>query len=45
MEYRYPATLEPNEQGRILVCFADFPEAVTDGADLVEALAEAADCL
>jgi antitoxin HicB len=45
MEYRYPATLDPDEDGRVLVRFADFPEALTDGADLAEALVEAADCL
>ena len=45
MEYRYPATLEPDEEGRVLVRFADLPEALTDGADLAEALLEAADCL
>jgi len=45
MEYRYPATLEPDEEGRVLVRFADLPEALTDGADLAEALVEAADCL
>jgi antitoxin HicB len=45
MEYRYPATLQPDEEGRVLVRFLDLPEALTDGADLTEALAEAADCL
>jgi antitoxin HicB len=45
MEYRYPATLEPDEEGRILVRFADLAEAITDGPDLAEALVEAADCL
>jgi len=45
MEYRYPATLEPDEEGLVLVRFADLPEALTDGADLAEALVEAADCL
>jgi antitoxin HicB len=45
MEYRYPATLKPDEDGRVVVRFADLPEALTDGADLAEALVEAADCL
>src|ERR1700751_1869270 len=45
MEYRYPATLEPDEEGGFLVCFGDLPEALTDGADLAEALFEAAGCL
>jgi antitoxin HicB len=45
MEYRYRATLEPDEEGRVLVRFPDLPEALTDGADVAEALAEAVDCL
>jgi antitoxin HicB len=43
--YSYPATLERDEDGRYLVRFPDLPEALTDGADEIEALAEAADCL
>jgi antitoxin HicB len=43
--YSYPATLEPDEDGRLVVHFADLPEALTDGADEAEALCEAADCL
>jgi antitoxin HicB len=45
MEYRYSATLETDQEGRVLVRFPDLPEALTDGADLAEALVEAADCL
>ena len=45
MLYAYPATLTPDKGGRLLVRFPDFPEALTDGADEQEALAEAADCL
>ncbi len=41
----YPARLEADEDGRILVTFRDLPEALTDGAHRAEALAEAADCL
>jgi antitoxin HicB len=41
----WPATLIADDQGRIQVRFPDFPEALTDGADDAEALAEAADCL
>lgn len=37
--------MEPDEEGLVLVRFADLPEALTDGADLAEALVEAADCL
>jgi antitoxin HicB len=43
--YSYPATLERDEDGRYVVRFPDLPEALTDGADEKEALAEAADCL
>jgi antitoxin HicB len=41
----WPAVLAADEQGRIQVRFPDFPEALTDGGDAAEALAEAADCL
>jgi antitoxin HicB len=41
----YPARLMADEDGRLVVHFADLPEALTDGADVAEALAEAADCL
>ena len=43
--YGFPARLEPDEEGRLVVHFPDLPEALTDGADKAEALAEAADCL
>src|SRR5216683_4575243 len=43
--YSYPARLEPDEEGRLVVHFPDLPEALTDGADEAEALSEAADCL
>jgi antitoxin HicB len=43
--YSYPARLEPDEEGRLIVHFPDLPEALTDGADEAEALAEASDCL
>ena len=45
MRYTYPARLEPDEDGRLVVHFPDLPEALTDGADETEALAEASDCL
>ncbi len=44
MNYVYPARLEVH-QGTILVSFRDLPEAVTEGSDRSEALAEAVDCL
>jgi antitoxin HicB len=43
--YSFPARLEPDEDGRLVVHFPDLPEALTDGADLAEALSEASDCL
>ena len=43
--YGFPARLAPDEEGRLVVHFPDLPEALTDGANEVEALAEAADCL
>jgi antitoxin HicB len=45
LRYTYPARLEPQEDGSLLAQFVDLPEALTDGADQAEALAEAADCL
>jgi antitoxin HicB len=43
--YVYPCTLTTDEDGRFLVRFPQFPEALTDGASEAEALAEAVDCL
>jgi antitoxin HicB len=43
--YSYPARLESDEEGRLVVHFPDLPEALTDGGDEAEALAEASDCL
>jgi antitoxin HicB len=45
MSYTYPVRLEADEIGRLVVHFPDLPEALTDGADVDEALAEASDCL
>jgi antitoxin HicB len=41
----WPARLVVDDEGRVQVRFPDFLEALTDGADQAEALAEAADCL
>lgn len=41
----YPAVFQPDEDGRILVHFPDFPHAHTDGANVNEATEEAIDCL
>jgi antitoxin HicB len=43
--FSYPARLAADEEGRLVVHFPDLPEALTDGADEAEALAEASDCL
>ena len=45
MRYVYPARLARDASGRILAKFPDVPEALTDGADREEALAEAQDAL
>ena len=44
-DYCYPATLEPDADGRLVVHFPALPEALTDGANEDEALASAVDCL
>ena len=41
----YPVSLEPDDNGTILVTFPDIPEAITCGADEVDALAHAEDAL
>ena len=41
----YPANLEKQEDGSVLVSLQDIPEALTEGATEEEALAEAEDCL
>ncbi|NBC31262.1 MAG: type II toxin-antitoxin system HicB family antitoxin [Alphaproteobacteria bacterium] len=45
MPLSYPAALEEDVSGRLLVTFRDLPEARTDGATVEEALVEAQDCL
>ena len=47
MTYRlaWPAELDRQEDGSILVSFPDIPEALTEGATEIEALAQAQDCL
>lgn len=45
MRYAYPAELTRDEDGRVVITFPDVPEALTDGADEDEALAEAPDAL
>lgn len=41
----YPATFRPDENGRPLVSFPDFPNAHTDGKNMADAFEEATDCL
>jgi antitoxin HicB len=45
MHFIYPATLAPDPSGGFVVTFRDWPEAITQGETLEEALLEAADCL
>ena len=45
MRYAYPVNLERDVDGRVVASFSDVPEALTDGADETEALAQAADAL
>lgn len=44
--FQYPATLTPDKKdGGFVVTFTDFPEAITQGEDLQDAVEQAADCL
>jgi len=43
--FSYPASFRPDELGRPVVHFPDFPHANTDGKDAREAMEEAIDCL
>ena len=45
MQYVYPCELTPEQDGGFSVSFPDVPEALTCGADEVEALAMAEDAL
>lgn len=42
---RYPAKFEAAEEGGFVVTFPDFPEAITQGEDVEDALHHAADVL
>jgi len=44
MQYVYPARLE-RQKGTVIVSFRDLPEAITEGRDRADALAQAIDCL
>ena len=41
----WPAKLEDQEDGHVLVTFVDFPDALTEGDDHADALDQAPDCL
>ena len=41
----WPAQLQPQDDGMILVSFPDIPEALTEGETQAEALEQAHDCL
>ena len=45
MHFVYPALLQPDRTGEVIVSFRDLPECLTSGADESEALFEAADAL
>ena len=45
MQFRYPAQLQPDCSGEIIVSFRDLPECLTSGTDEDEALMEARDAL
>ena len=45
MQFRYPAQLQPDGSGVVVVSFRDLPECLTSGADEAEALKEAGDAL
>lgn len=44
-QFNYPATLTKQSEGGYLVQFPDFPEAITQGETIADALTEAIDCL
>ncbi len=45
MRFRYPARLQPDRSGAIVVSFRDLPECLTSGRNEVVALLEAQDAL
>lgn len=45
MDFVYPAVFRRDPDGRWVASFPDLPEAHTDGATRIEAIAEAEDCL
>lgn len=45
MQFRYPARLQADSSGEVILSFRDFPECLTSGADHAAALVEARDAL
>lgn len=45
LTFEYPARLEAGDEGAIVVSFPDVPEAITEGDDRAQALANAAEAL
>jgi antitoxin HicB len=45
MQFIYPATLTSDPTGGFVVTFRDWPEAITQGDTVEDALLDAADCL
>jgi len=45
VHFVYPALLQPDRTGEVIVSFRDLPECLTSGADEAEALIEAVDAL
>jgi antitoxin HicB len=43
--FAYPAAFRPDEKGRPVVSFPDFPRCHTDGKNMREAMDDAIDCL
>lgn len=43
--YRYPANFAPAEEGGFVVTFPDIPEAITQGENVEDAIANASDAL
>ncbi len=43
--FAFPADLEESPSGTVIVSFPDLPEALTEGANVAEAVARASDCL
>jgi antitoxin HicB len=45
MRIRYPAYFEPAEEGGVTITFPDFPEAISEGGSLEEAMFNAVEVL